>query len=96
MNDQCLLQLIENCPNLKSIQFKCGNDCIITNEFLHKICKERDVFIIFGNIINDDESEEQINFREYLIENDLNAYRTYSKMKEDFSKWCEDNVGYGF
>ena len=52
--------------------------------------------VIVGNSINNDESEEQINFREYLIENDLNAYRKYSKMKEDFSKWCEDNVGYGF
>ena len=95
MNDRCILQLIVKCPKLKSIQFKYRNGCIITNEFLHKICKERDVFVIFGNI-NDDESEEQINFTEYLIENDLNAYRKYSKMKEDFSKWCEDNVGYGF
>ena len=95
MKEKCFVQLIMNCPKLKSIQFehRVNN---FTNTLLHKICTEMDVFVIFGKVIKSDENKGQKAFEEYLIENDVNALGKYNRKKNDFSKWCKNNVGYGF
>ena len=96
MTSKCFQQLIKNGPKLKSIQFGYGADCNISNKISHKLCKDTNVFVIFGNVIKNDENKEQKSFEDYLLENDLVVFRKYKKMKEEFEKWCEGNIGYGF
>ena len=99
MADESLEELIKNCPSLKSIQFPNGiYHNTISNEVLCKIFKDKDIFIIFDAVIhkNNWESTQQKSFEDYLIENDLIAFRKYNRMKKDFLKWCKNNIGYGY
>ena len=103
MTMENLEKLIKNAPNLKSIQFSnviYGGRLFfnLPNEFLYKICKDENIFIIFGHILgkNPKNSAEQKSFEDYLIENDVNVFRKYNRMKKDFLKWCENNSRYGY
>ena len=90
------LEIIENLlkrsPNLKSIQIDgCdGNfDFNVPNEFLYKIFKETNIFVIHCNILG---SEFPINviqesFEDYLLQVDPNLSQKYQRMKSSFSSW---------
>ena len=39
---------------------------------------------------------ESTSFEDYVIEQDLQEYKRYKLMKEDFREWCENNPGYGY
>ena len=99
MSKKSLKQLIKSCPKLKSIQFPSGNFYHeIPNKVLYNAFKDKRIFIIFDKAIkgNDKKNREQKSFEDYLEAHDLKEFKRYRRVKNDFSKWCETNFGYGY
>ena len=99
MSKESLKQLIKNCPKLKSIQIPSGNYRFkIPNKVLCQIFKDESILIIFGKAIqkNNQQNTEQKSFEGYLVKHDLEEFKRYRRMREDFAKWCEANPGYGY
>ena len=99
MSKDSMIQLIKNCPNLKSIQFPSGNyNYNIPDAIFYKIFKHKNILFIFDKVNrkNDEEITTQKLFEDYVMEQDLQEFRRYKIMKEDFKEWCRNNPGYGY
>ena len=99
ISKESVQQLMKNCPNLKSIQFPGGYYCYeLPKEFSYNLFKDQDIFIIFDKVRQKDDqiNTDQKSFEEYIIEQDLQEFKRYKRMKEDFSRWCENNPRYGY
>ena len=84
---------------MKSIQFPSGNyHYKIPDAVFYKIFKHKNILFIFTKVNgkNDEERFRQKLFEDYVIEQDLQEFRRYKRMKEDFKEWCENNPGYGY
>ena len=79
-----LQNLLNNCPQLKSIQFsgKLGNN--LSNKFLFDIFKMSNVLVIFRD------SFKQFEMEDYFKNRNVSLYEKYQLMKKEFSKWCEN------
>lgn len=96
MSKDSMIQLIKNCPNLKSIQFPSGNyHYKIPNAVFYKIFKHKNILFIFDKVSGKNDME-STSFEDYVIEQDLQEHKRYKLMKEDFREWCENNPGYGY
>ena len=97
LSEDSLKNLISNTPRLKSIQLWESQKLNISNEFLYEICKEKNVLVIFGEIMTKKtmQSEQQSSFEKFLVEQDLAVFGKYSKMKMDFLDWFKNNPDYG-
>lgn len=63
---------------------------------LGKCLKHLCHFIIFDKFSRKNENKTQKSFEDYLMKQDLQEFRRYKRMKENFKKWCENNPGYGY
>ena len=83
LSEEFFSNLISNAPNLKSIHLK-GSECPISYQFMHNFFKKSNIFVCFNSK----------NFEEFLIENDLIAFRKYNRMKNSFVEWSSNNPEY--
>ena len=88
---------IESVPKLKSIQIdgNCVSAMDISNEYLHHIMRDCDIFVIFGKTKTLSIRSRQSNFEDFL-QHDSVTFGKYHVMKRNFMKWCESNHGYGY
>ena len=92
---------LDRAPNLKSIQIDEDFNFDITNEDLFKMIKDRNIFVVFGQVLHNRTTKSKRNlFRQIALEdfliNDPIVYLRYGKMKQQFKVWCENNYGYGY
>ena len=81
---------------MKSIQFPSGNyHYKIPNAVFYEIFKHKNILFIFDKVSGKNHME-STSFEDYVIEQDLQEFKRYKRMKEEFKKWCEDNPGYGY
>ena len=105
--DNCIKSLLSNSLRLKSIHFYDSDQCDISNEFLFEMCKERNIFVSFGPVptfrypkrqreysgfkADIMKSPRQLEIEIYFCEQDIEVYYKYQNMKNEFSKWLNQD-----
>ena len=90
-----LEKMLKNFPKLKSLQID-GNSVTaidVPNDNLYTIFRDFGIFIIFGKV---KEMPYRQKYFENFLKHDPLILDKYYKEKHDFSKWCGNNVGYGY
>ena len=91
-----LEQFVVQSPNLKSIEFDGHFNANIANDYLYKLIKERNIFVIFSRNLEKKTSRnifeaKQSSLEEFLRQDPF-VHAKYQVMKKHYLLLCKNNV----